>query len=123
MIEMVGERKPGSKGPEALVRLIASQDRVCVEDDGTVAEMDAVIQEDGQCSVSRERLLRTLKQHREPVELTIEADQHGLRLAGTCLPVNSYCPSAVAPAAFQIFFANDLGLVSRGTTGPHCHGI
>jgi hypothetical protein len=118
MVEMVGERGPSYKRMGAFLRLVACEGRVCIETDGKAAEMEAVIWEDGQCSLSRARLLNALKRHSEDIELTIEADEHGLQMDGSSLPVSSFSPNAALPAAFQIFFGADLGVVPRGTARP-----
>jgi hypothetical protein len=118
MVELVGEPVPSHKRAGTLLRLVASQGRVCVQSGGTVAEAEAAIWENGQCSVSRLQLLNALKAYRGEAELTLEADAHGLRIDGFSMPVSCYCPAAAVPAAFQIYLATDSGFVSRVGTGP-----
>lgn len=114
MVEMLGEWVPGHKRAGASLRLEACQGRVCVESDEKVGETEAVIWEEGQCSLSRAQLLNALKKHRGDVELTIEANEHGLHIGGFLVLVSSFSPRAVLPSTFQMFLATDLDVISRG---------
>ncbi len=118
MLEMLGKARPDRRRADPTVRLVACRGRVCVERAGTVAEIDAVVWEDGQCTLSRGRLLNLVKTHRLEPELTLEAHAQGLRLDGLTIPLTSYCPFAVAPGAFQIFLATDLGVVPSVSVPP-----
>ena len=110
MVEMVGEAQ-GQKRADAVLRLVACQGRVCLERNQTTAEMEAVVREDGQCTLPQAHFLRAVKTYRDEVNLTIEADGHGLRVGEFALPVSNYRPYAVAPLKFQVFLATALGFV------------
>jgi hypothetical protein len=94
------------------VRLSASGGRVCIESKATVAATDAAVLEDGQCSVSRARLLAALEVYRERSTVTLTANDLGLRMGDLSVPVSHYHSQAPPPVAFQIFLATKSGTVS-----------
>jgi hypothetical protein len=110
MVQMVSERVSKSKRATPILRLTACEGRACVQSAGRVAETEARIWEHGECTLRQARLLKCLKTYPRELALTIEADERGLRLDHSSMPVLSYVSRAAAPAQFQIFLASDLGL-------------
>jgi hypothetical protein len=94
-----------------MLRIVACPGGVCIESNETVAKVEAVVWEDGQCTLFRAHCLRVVKAYRDEANLTIEADRHGLNVGGFLLTVSSYRPYAVAPLKFQAFLVTDLGFV------------
>ena len=112
IVAMVGERARRRSHAAGAVRLSASAGKVCIECKATVAVTDAAVWEDGQCSVSRAKLLAALEAYRERSSITFTADGFGLRLGDVSMPVSHYASQAALPATFQIFLATKSGTVS-----------
>lgn len=110
MVQLVSERVSKSKRAKPIVRLTACEGRACVQSAGRVAETEARIWEDGECTLPQARLLKSLKSYPREVDLTVEADEQGLRLGHSSMPVISYASRPAAPTKFQIFLASDFGL-------------
>ena len=115
-VAMVGEWLPGRRKAEPTLRLVACAGRVYVESGGTVAEIEAAVSEDGQCGLSRRKLLAELQTHREEAQVTIHADGQGLLIGERWVPVQGYLSRTASPAAFQIFVATKAGVVSSPST-------
>jgi hypothetical protein len=98
---------------DAVVRLSASGGKVWVESNVTAAVTDAAVWEQGQCSVSRLKLLGALEAQRDRSSVTLVADRLGLRVGGVAVPASEYLAQATQPGSFQIFLATKAGTVSR----------
>jgi hypothetical protein len=118
IVAMVGERAPWRRNAAGDVRLSASAGQVCIESNAAVAVTDAAVSEDGQCSVSRAKLLAALKAYRGESRITLKADDLGLRMGNVSVPVTHYASRATAPAAYQIFLATESGVVSSKPAAP-----
>ncbi|HWQ92563.1 MAG TPA: hypothetical protein VN673_12895 [Clostridia bacterium] len=103
--DKVGNRLPGN-----MARLIASRGRVFIEGKVTTAEIDAAVTEEGQCKVPMEKFLKLLKTRTDP-SITVEADTAWLRIGASTIPISGYSAYAVEPPRFQIYLANEAGLV------------
>jgi DNA polymerase III sliding clamp (beta) subunit (PCNA family) len=110
MVQMVSERVSKSKRVKPVLRLTACEGRACVQSADRVAETEARIWEQGECTLPQARLLKRLKAYPRELNLTVEADEQGLRLGHSSMPVITYASRPAAPANFQIFLASDFGL-------------
>jgi hypothetical protein len=111
LVEILGEGLPRGEQQEPQVRLVACQGRVCVEIEQMVAEMEAVIQEEGECSFSCQNFLRPLRAYGDAANLTIQADAQGLHLGEAAIPVSRFRARAIPPLKFQVFLATHLDSV------------
>jgi hypothetical protein len=109
ILAMLGERAPRRN---AIVRLSASGGKVCIEGGVTAAATDAAVWEEGECSVSRVKLLRALEPHRNQRSVRLQADCLALRVDDLVLPVSDYVTHAAEAVPFQIFLATTAGTVS-----------
>lgn len=112
-IRMVEETK-GKASPrkvEPMLRLVACQGRVYVENSATVAETDAAVTEEGQCKVASDKLLRMLRDMREQSSADFEADTAWLRSEQHAIPVSGYTAYAVAPTRFHVYLSTEAGMV------------
>jgi hypothetical protein len=107
LVQMVGDRKAGSRRRDFVLRLVACGGRVCVERGKTVAEIDAAVWEEGQCELSRSRLTGALAHYLGQSELTLETEKLGLRVGELVVPIIHYSPQTAVPTTFQIFLASD----------------
>jgi hypothetical protein len=110
MVQMVSERVSKTKQAKPILRLTACEGRACVQSASRVAETEARIWEDGECTLPQAGLLKRLKAYPRELNLTVEADEQGLRLGRSSMPVISYVSHPPAPTKFQIFLASDFGL-------------
>lgn len=69
------------------VRLWTNEARVCVEINGNVAWMEALVFRSGHCCTNRKRFLELLKAYRPKKNLTFELVGNGLRFGGSTLVV------------------------------------
>ncbi len=111
ILEMLADSAPGVLTQKQRVTLVALQDRLWMLHSGTAARMEAIIFEEGQCTVSAWRFLRALEPHRDSRSVTVDADARSLKLGQVSIPVRNYSTAAIPPARFQIFLATDLGIV------------
>lgn len=108
MVQQVGKKMPGQKRADPTLRLYACAARVFVESNQTVAGMEALVLEEGGCTVPREVFLELLKSYAPKPHLTIEADERTVRFGSTTLNSVGYSPTATPPAKFQVFPVPDL---------------
>ena len=111
MIKMVSKRMPGQKRADDELRLSACAARVFVEANQTVAGIEALVLEDGQCVLNRKRFLSVLGTYKEKKILTIEADAGWLKIGSFSIAVRNYSPQARAPGEFQVFPVTDLSIL------------
>ncbi len=110
LVAIVGERTQ-SQNSDAILLLSAHESRVDVNQGDTEAETEAVVWEEGQCTVSRAKLVQVLAATPDDASVTMEVRRNSLQIGGARVPLISYNPSAVRPQRFQIFLASDSGLV------------
>jgi len=108
MVQQVGKKMPGQKRADVSLRLYACAARVFVESNKTVAGMEALVLEEGGCTLSREAFLKLLKSYAPEPHITIEADERTVRFGSTTLNYAAYSPTATPPAQFQVFPVTDL---------------
>ena len=77
--------------------------RVFVEANCVAAGIEALVLEDGACSVPRMKFLKVLRTFAPKQNLTLTADQNGLRIEGLVMKATCFSPTAAAPGEFQIF--------------------
>ena len=107
LVEAVGDKIPSAKRPEGILRLIASQGHVWVQVNGTAAQLNAEVLEEGQCTLSRAQLLKGLRACSQAGSITVEADVQGLRMQGLPLVVGTYSSHAATPARLRVFLLGD----------------
>jgi hypothetical protein len=98
MVQQVGKKMPGQKRADPALRLYACAARVFVESNQTVAGMEALVLEEGGCTVPREVFLKLLKSYAPKPHLTIEADERTVHFGSTTLNSAGYSPSVQPPA-------------------------
>lgn len=114
MVRQVGKRMPGQKQADSTLRLYACAARVFVEANQTVAGMEALVLEDGGCTLPREVFLKLLKSYTPKPHIIIEADERMVRFGSTTLNSVGYSPTATPPAQFQVFPVTDLKALFPG---------
>ncbi len=107
MLERVGEGVPTERRQDAVVRLVACEDRLWAEEGEITAEAEAVVWEAGQCTLSPTRLAKLLATYRYEPSVTIQASGQGLHVGSLFMPVTSHSPWALAPGANQPICATD----------------
>jgi hypothetical protein len=112
MVEQVRAKLSGREKDQPL-RLWACCARVFVTSGGggTVAGHEALVFEDGECSVPGRHFSLILKSFSRRKNLTIEVDENGLRIGSFRMSVSGYSPVTCPPADFQVFPVTDLGVV------------
>lgn len=112
MVRQVGQKLPNQRRADTSLRLSACAARVFVESNQTVAGTEALVLEEGGCTLPRVKFLRVLETYRSRQHLTVEADAHSLRIGGFSMPVASYSPQVQAPGDFQVFPVTDLNVLT-----------
>jgi hypothetical protein len=116
MVEQVRAKLSGREKDQAL-KLWACAARVFVTSggSGTVAGHQALVFEDGEYSVPGRHFSRVLNTSSRMKNLTIEADEKGLRIGSFTMSVSGYSPHAQPPGKFQVFPVTDTGVVAQDT--------
>lgn len=113
MLKQVSKKQPWVKRHDQVLRLSACAARVFVESNETVAGIEALVFEDGICSLDRTSFTHIVKLYPNKLNLTIEANENFLQIANTRLNIQSYSPKATPPAKFQVFRVTDTWVVPR----------
>ena len=109
----------GVKGPrQRMMRLSACAARVFVEANGVAAGIEALVLEDGACNVPRMKFLKVLRTFAPKQNLTLSANENGLRIEGFVMKATCFSPTAAAPGEFQIFPVTDAWLAKAKTPKP-----
>lgn len=109
----------GVKGPrQRMLRLSACAARVFVEANGVTAGVEALVFEDGACNVPRMKFLKILRTFAPKPNITLSADENGLRIEGFVMKATCFSPTAAAPGEFQIFPVTDGWLAPPETAKP-----
>ena len=116
LIKLVTESPQRTKRTNSTLRLTASRNHVCVKNGKSAAECEATVLTQGQCTLSRDRLLSALLASRNELNITIEADERHLRAGGMRLPVLSYSSFVPALEDFQVFMSAEAGFISPTLT-------
>jgi hypothetical protein len=115
MIKTVGKKMPGQKKADADVGLSACAARVFVAANQTVAGIEALVFEDGQCVLDRKRFVYVLETYKGKKHLTIEVGEKWLKIGGFSLAIRDYAPQAKPPGEFQVFPVTDLAALFPDT--------
>ena len=118
MVETVSRKMPNRQGVDARLKLLACDARVFVSSNQTLAGVEALVLKDGRCTLPRAKFLKVLKTYLGKPNLTIEADEYGLRIGGFSMPLRSYSPYAESPGEFQVFPVTDDWLVAKNEQQP-----
>lgn len=116
LLRQVSNKMPHQKRSDLEFNLFACQARVFAECNETVAGAEALVFVDGFCRLNRSKLRRVLATFKGRNNLTIEADDGGLRIANFCMAVKSYSSHVKPPAKFQEFALNDLRVTGSEKT-------
>ncbi len=115
IIQILAEPKARGRRFDPEVTLIASEGQLWVEQNGTAARTEAVVREDGQCTVDGTELLQAVKLNARRSRLCFEAGTAGLRVGDSVIPVSAYCSFTAPPGSCQMFLTTDIGVVhSKG---------
>ncbi len=98
LVEATADNIPTSKWSDSILRLVACHGRVWVQANGNVGQLEAEVQEEGQCTLSGAQLLRSLRACPLVASITVEADLQSLHLDGLSLSVGTYSSHARIPA-------------------------
>lgn len=111
ILKMLAENGDGVARPKQHVTLIACDDRLWVAHNGTAARMEAIVFEEGQCTVSTRKFLLALEPHRDSLTLMIQVSAKKMQVDQVRIPVSRYSTAATPPSRFQIFLATNHGIV------------
>ncbi len=114
--ESAGERKR-SFGP---VKLSAYRLRLSVERHESIAQIEAVVWQEGQCTVSAARLLSSLRACRGELNLKLELAGQRLRVGESLLPVFERGPAVAANARRSWFYLKTNQGVVASPGVPEC---
>lgn len=110
MLEMLGQRVPARRGNFTAIRLETHGGRLRVEQGPLVAEMDAMVWEEGRCAICAARLNQALRGSLHEAVVVLELEQDYLRLGRSAVPCVSECPPVQWKRPSQIYFATGFGL-------------
>ena len=108
MLELVGKPAVARKWRDKQVRLSACAARVFVEANDSTGGVEALVFQDGTCTLPHAVFLKILKTYAPKPNITVEADERVIRFFSTTLPVSGYSPAVTPPGKFQVFPVTDL---------------
>jgi hypothetical protein len=119
MLKLARKAAPGGWARGAMVRVSACPARVFFETNQSTVGIEALVLEEGACSVPLGLLLKLLQSYHPQLQITIEADAVSLRMGTTTLKaISEYSPRAVAPLSYQVFPVTDLAVAGRSPPSP-----
>ncbi len=110
LLELLVQSSPPRRHGERNLRLVAQRDRVCVQKDQAIAEIEAIVWSSGRCTVSTGKLLAVARKSLSDTT-AIETAGEFLRVGGLQVPLVHYRPVAECAGRLQIYFASARGLV------------
>ncbi len=112
MLQILNESPSGGKRGDRALSVTVNRGRVMVAGSGTAAEIEAIVWQDGQCTVPRTRLMKAAKSSPQNQPLTLTLTEQGLRVGTSVLRVLP--PPAVArtPQRFAFFLTTGLTLTA-----------
>ncbi len=113
MIAMLGGKSAGQKRADSYLRLSACDGMVFVAANQVVCGVEALVLEDGSCSLPRVKFGKILATYAPKNVISIEADRAGLRIGGFSMRTRRYEETAVSPADFQRFILTDRSWMGR----------
>lgn len=113
MLKQVGKRMPGTKRSDSVLRLSACSARVFVQANGVTAGIEALVFEDGTCTLDRKLLTQFVRTYKPKNNLTIEANAKFIEFGGSRLNVLGYSAKATPPGEFQVFPVTDTWVASQ----------
>lgn len=114
MIEAVRRKMPGQKRKDKHLHIFACAARVFVTANGVTAGEEALVLADGGCNLALEPFLGILKTYANKPNVTIQADEHSLRLFTTTHSASGYTKTVNPPADFIVGKVTDLSVGSGG---------
>jgi hypothetical protein len=123
MVKHLGVER-GVKGPrESMMRISACVARVFVEANGVTAGVEALVLEDGACSVPRMKFLKVLRTFAPKPAILVSVDEDGLRIENFLMKVTDFSPKATAPGKFPVSPVKDTWLAQPKTPQSSSHTI
>lgn len=113
MLKQVSKKQPWAKRHDKVLRLSACAARVFVEANETVAGIEALVLQDGACTLDRTMFTDLVKTYAGRTNLTIEANERFLQIANTRINIQNFSPTASPPAKFQVFRVTDTWVVPK----------
>lgn len=110
LLEVVGKKMPTQKRAGRVLRLTACSARVFAEANSTTAGMEALVLQDGTCSLDLKSFLSVLRTYEGKENLIFEAGPNWIKFGTTIMNTTAYSPKAVAPGKFQVFPVTDTWL-------------
>jgi len=101
LLQVVGQKMPGQKRADKRVRLTACSPRVFVEANSTTAGTEALVLQDGTCSIDLKPFLAMLNGYENKEHLMFEAGPNWIKFGATILNTAGYSPRAEAPGEIQ----------------------
>ncbi len=125
MLELVGKKMPGQKRRDKSVRLSACAARVFVEGNQTTGGVEAIVLEEGACTLAHDVFAKLLKSYVPKVNLTFEANENVIRFGSTSLPLSGFSRVVTPPAKFQMMAVTNISalLPTQASTAPPSGGI
>ena len=118
MVEHLKPERSVKGQRQRMMRLSAFAARVFVEANGVAAGIEALVLEDGACNVPRMKFLKVLRTFAPKQNLTMSADDNGLRIEGFLMKITRFSPTTPAPGEFQTFPVTDAWLTQSETAKP-----
>jgi DNA-directed RNA polymerase subunit RPC12/RpoP len=107
MLRQLTRERRGFWRSVQFARLWACAGRVFVEANEVIAGTEALVLEDGSCSVPRVRFLKLVQSYSPKLNITIEANAETLRVETVTMPSADFSRVAIAPAQFHVFPVTD----------------
>src|SRR6516164_7294907 len=107
MIKNAGVPRPDDSHHRSVVYLQASRGRVSVGCNGTWAEENSVIWNDGQCRLVGSELFAAVSRYRLEPSVTIDVKYGQLWIGHSVVPVLGFSPWTAVSESEQIDFATD----------------
>ena len=96
MLQLVGKKIPGHKQSDKTVKLSACSVRGFVESNSTIAGMEALVLQDGTCTLDLKSFLAVSKTYDKAI-VVFEAGADGIKFVSTLMNAVSFSPTAEAP--------------------------
>lgn len=108
MLRLAQKRAPGARNRDRLVRLSVCPAKVFIEANEVAAGVEALVLEEGTCSLPHDVFLRLLQSYHPKPQITIETNARALRMGTTTLEaVVSYSPESTPPMSYRVFPVTD----------------
>ncbi len=110
MLQILSESPSGRKRGDRALSVTVNRGRVMVAGNDTAAEIEAIVWQDGQCTVSRTGLMKAAKSSPRNQPLTLILTAQGLRVGTSVLPVLPQRAAAQTPHRFAFFLTSGFAM-------------